>query len=204
MIIMRVIIFCTLSMFSITSGLSQLKFSTELSISALYMDYSKSKEDFFGFFQGTATKGEAMLHTHFRVSNKINTSFGLGYMHLYYLDVWKTYLYRDYRQTSYLSAKVSGDFKFGRFPVLHLGMSNYLLAHQKKQQRIQRRYFANIDVGVKIKLSNHMKLNISSPFTVFPIYHGGPIGITTIGGRTGPFKPWIEMNGLVLGVQYLF
>lgn len=186
------------------NGVCQLSYSAELNGGLIYLDYSKSKEDFFGFFQGTGAKTEAIVYSHYKAHDNIITSFGVGYMHLFYLDVWRSYLYRDYSQTSYLTAKVSGDFKFGRFPVLHLGMSNYLLAHQKKQQRIQRRYFANVDIGAKFRLSEHTKLTITSPFTIFPIYHGGPIGITNLKGSTGLFKPWIEMNGLVLGVQYLF
>lgn len=131
------------------------------------------------------------------MNRRLDVKAGLGYSFFWNWD------YEVDDNTSYLDFKVATNFKINKSLKFSATLSNYLLLHKEKQDRIrqfQTRFFTNIDIGAEIRINRKLGLTINSPITILPIAKSREgVGIFT---PDGPIKQWVEMWGLRLGVIY--
>jgi hypothetical protein len=142
----------------------------------------------------------------FWFSKKINKTFdarlGLGYANFYHLD----FIVSD--ASHYASMRLGTDIQtFWKPMKFSTTLSSYLCLHKEPQDffQFQRRFFTNLDLGLKFKMSDKLSLKINSPITLFPMFQDDNRSrINTGTGYSFLVDADVELTGANIGLIYKF
>jgi hypothetical protein len=143
----------------------------------------------------------------FWFSKKINNTFdarlGVGYANFYHLDFIVSGV------SNYSSLRLGTDIQtFWKPMKLSSTLSSYLCLHKEPQDRFnfQRRFFTNLDLGLKFKMNDRLSLKINSPITIFPMYQDNNLSRIALGSGRYSYviDANVELTGANIGLIYKF
>lgn len=184
----------------------QKSFSLEASEGFVFFDYfGKEPERFKHVFAGYGLQSEGTLWCDIFAYRNLNTKIGLGFTSFYYLNEYGfTFIARSENSTSYANLKLGFELQpaWSKIDFI-VNSTHYVLLHKEKQQNSQNRWFTNLDIGFKFKLSGNFDLSFWSPLTLYPM-HDGPRVRRPFDMFGLDFDPYIEITGLNMGLSYNF
>ena len=137
-----------------------------------------------------------------KVNNTFDTRLGLGYANFYHLDFTVT------NASHYASLRLGTDIQtFWRPMKFSTTLSSYLYLHPEAQDLFgfQRRFFTNLDLGLKFRMSDRLSLKINSPITIAPMFQDDNRAMIANGfGGVFPVDTDVELTGVNVGLIYNF
>ena len=137
-----------------------------------------------------------------KINNTFDTRLGLGYANFYHLDLMVV------DASHYASLRLGTDVQtFWKPMKFTTTLSSYLYLHKEPQDMFgfQRRFFTNLDLGLKFRMGDRLSLKINSPITIAPMFQDND-RTTLDNGRGYSFivDADVELTGLNIGLIYKF
>jgi len=172
--------------------LCQSKFSLESTIGVQILDYINDDLDTKEAFKSFAAHSSVVFFNETKINEKFESRAGIGYARFDYTTS-KDYFTLKYGINYSLSEKI----------ILTIFHSNYFLAFSDiksdKGTSTVKKYFSNLDLGIRLPLSKKWDLLITSPITLSPMQKG------KVRFQPNPiFDLWMENIGLNFGFNYKF
>lgn len=142
---------------------------------------------------------ELALWKTFDIDKALQPRAGLGYSYLISAK-------RIHKQ--YLSLKVGSDFKLNKIIDLTANLSTYFVIKGDNRlefiEERERRVFLNLDIGLRLKISESTKIRITTPITISPMYSASEIEVINGPDAGNTYNIWVGMVGLNVGASHLF
>ncbi len=148
--------------------------SIELSSSILVSDLINRPEDKDNFFRNPIIQNSVDVWLSKQVHEKFDARIGLGYSNFYHIDS-EVFFADTAQSTHYLNFRLGTDIKTRWEKIdLSFAMSNYISLEKYPQDLFgfQQRFFTNLDLGVKFKVSDKLNLRVTTPVTLSPMLRG--------------------------------
>lgn len=180
---------------------AQIVTEIEFSEGWIYTDLiRKNKSPGLSFWNGYNLQTDVTFWASSQKFKRIHPRVGVSYTNFWSLVAPKL---RDYGH--YAGLKVGVDIQSKKQNLkFAIQSSNYFLLNQGPEDietfESENRFYANIDLGIRYKLSKRFELSMLTPVTIRPMHYLEGFG--TIGQAINPV--WVETIGLNIGMKYSF
>jgi hypothetical protein len=181
---------------------AQEHFEVEASTGWNFYNHFNENTDFLDRYVGYGLQYGLDVWYSKKINKTFDTRLGLGYANFHHLD----FIVVD--ASHYATLRLGTDIQtFWRPMKFSTTLSSYLCLHPEPQDRFgfQRRFFTNLDLGVKFRMGDRLSLKINSPITIAPMFQDDN-GSGIAGGFGGfvVFDADVELTGANIGLIYNF
>ncbi|MFK7948420.1 MAG: hypothetical protein AB8G11_12590 [Saprospiraceae bacterium] len=180
---------------------AQERFEIETSAGWNFYNYFNNADFYDDFYIGYGAQYGLDLWYSKKLNRTFDVRLGMGYAHFQHLD------FAVVDPSHYGSLRLGTDIQTFWKPMKFTStLSSYMLLHPELQDRLQRRFFTNLDLGLKFKMGDRFALRINSPITIAPMFQDDDrLRIFSgIGGGSFLVDADVEVTGANIGLIYNF
>lgn len=181
---------------------AQERFEIEASTGWNFYNHFNEADFYDNFYIGYGLQHGLDIWYSKKINRTLDVRLSVGYANFYHLD------FEVVNPSHYASLRLGTDIQTFWQPMkFSTTLSSYLYLHPEPQDRFgfQRRFFTNIDLGLKFKMSDRLSLKINSPITIAPMFQDNDRGRIDNGrGYSFVVDADVELTGANIGLIYNF